>query len=73
LAPPAGNLQKLDIGDSIVDARNFAHISHDRAKKGTAMFTVLLIAAAYGGWRLVHAALESLRELPRTNDDMIFY
>lgn len=37
------------------------------------MFTILLIAAAYGGWRLVHAALESLRELPRTNDDMIFY
>jgi hypothetical protein len=37
------------------------------------MFTVLLIAAAYGGWRLVRAALESLRELPRTNDDMIFY
>lgn len=37
------------------------------------MFTILLIAAAYGVWRLVHAALESLSELPRTNDDMIFY
>jgi hypothetical protein len=37
------------------------------------MFTLLLIAAVYGGWRLVSAARESLRELPRTNEDMIFY
>jgi hypothetical protein len=37
------------------------------------MFTLLLIAAAYGGWRVTRAAIESLRELPRTNDDMIFY
>ena len=37
------------------------------------MFTALLIAAAYGGWRAVRAARESLRDLPRTNDDMIFY
>ena len=37
------------------------------------MFTVLLIAAAYGGWRVIRAAIESLRELPRTNEDMIFY
>ena len=36
------------------------------------MFTLLLIAAAYGGWRVVRAALESLRGLPR-NEDMIFY
>jgi hypothetical protein len=50
-----------------------AHISHDRAKKGNAMFTLLIIAAAYGGWRAVRAALESLRGLPRNNEDMIFY
>jgi hypothetical protein len=37
------------------------------------MFTLLLIAAAYGGWRVARAALESLRSLPRTNEDMIFY
>lgn len=38
------------------------------------MFTVLLIAAVtYGGWRVARAAIESLRGLPRTNDDMIFY
>ena len=37
------------------------------------MFILLLIAAAYGGWRAVRAALESLRGLPRTNEDMIFY
>jgi hypothetical protein len=37
------------------------------------MFTLLLIAAVYGGWRGVRAALESLRGLPRTNEDMIFY
>lgn len=37
------------------------------------MVTLLLIAAVYGGWRAVRAALESLRGLPRTNEDMIFY
>lgn len=37
------------------------------------MFTVLLIAALYGGWRVVSAAVESLRGLPRCNEDMIFY
>lgn len=29
------------------------------------MFTILLIAAVYGGWRGIRAALESLRGLPR--------
>ena len=38
------------------------------------MFTLLLIAAAtYGGWRVTRAAIESLRGLPRSNADMIFY
>lgn len=37
------------------------------------MLTILLIAAAYGGWRAVRAAIESLRGLPRSNEDMIFY
>ena len=37
------------------------------------MFTILILAALYGGWRAVHAARESLRGLPRRNEDMIFY
>jgi hypothetical protein len=37
------------------------------------MLTLLLIAGAYGGWRLVRTAIESLRGLPRNNEDMIFY
>ena len=37
------------------------------------MFTLLILAAAYGGWRVLRAAFESLRELPRSNDDMIFF
>jgi hypothetical protein len=37
------------------------------------MFTLLVIAALYGGYRAVRAALDSLRMLPRCNEDMIFY
>ena len=42
-------------------------------RKESTMFTLLILAAAYGGWRVVRAALESLRALPRSNDDMIFF
>lgn len=51
----------------------FAHISHDRAKKGRAMFTLFILAVLYGGYRVTRAALESLRSLPQRNEDMIFY
>lgn len=37
------------------------------------MLALLTLAAAYGGWRLVRAALRTLRALPRCNDDMIFF
>jgi hypothetical protein len=37
------------------------------------MFTILILAAVYGGWRVARAAMESLRGLPRRNEDMIFY
>lgn len=37
------------------------------------MLTVLALAALYGGYRLVRAALASLRALPQSNEDMIFY
>ncbi len=37
------------------------------------MLTILLLAALYGGYRATRAALDSLRSLPRCNEDMIFY
>jgi hypothetical protein len=37
------------------------------------MFTIFIIAAAYAGWRLTRAALESLRGVPRRNADLIFF
>jgi hypothetical protein len=37
------------------------------------MIALLVLAAAYGGYRAVRAALESLRALPQRNEDMIFY
>jgi hypothetical protein len=37
------------------------------------MFTLLILVATYGAWRATRAALESLRGLPRDNNDMIFY
>ena len=54
-------------------ALKFIHISHDCAKKGNAMFTLLILAAVYGGYRAVRAAVDSLRALPKCNEDMIFY
>ena len=37
------------------------------------MLTLLTLSAAYAGWRLTRAALEVLRRLPGSNDDMIFF
>jgi hypothetical protein len=37
------------------------------------MITLLSLAALYGGWRIVRAAFVSLRSLPRSNDDMVFF
>lgn len=37
------------------------------------MFTLLILAALYGGWRAMRAGAELLRGLPRRNEDMIFY
>jgi hypothetical protein len=37
------------------------------------MFTILILAALYGGYRVIRAALESLRALPQRNEDMVFY
>jgi hypothetical protein len=37
------------------------------------MLILLALAAGYGAWRATRAALASLRELPRSNDDMVFW
>ena len=37
------------------------------------MVTILLLAATYAAARLVAGAITSLRYLPRSNDDMIFF
>ena len=37
------------------------------------MLIVFTFAAAYGAYRIVRAAVASLRELPRSNDDMVFF
>ena len=37
------------------------------------MFTILILGAAWLAWRVLRAAAESLRALPRRNEDMIFY
>jgi hypothetical protein len=43
-------------------------------RERNAMLAVLLIAAvSYGGWRAARALADSLRGLPRRNEDMIFY
>jgi hypothetical protein len=37
------------------------------------MTALLLLAAAYGGWRTLRTALTTLRELPSCNEDMVFF
>jgi len=49
------------------------HISHDRAKKGTAMWIVFSGLGLYLLVRGVIAAFASLRNLPRNNSDWIYY
>jgi len=41
--------------------------------KESPMSTLFLLLIAYGGWRTVRAALATLRELPRSNEDMVFF
>ncbi len=42
-------------------------------RKEVNMFTLLVLAALYGGYRAVRAAVDSLHSLPQCNEDMIFY
>jgi hypothetical protein len=37
------------------------------------MLIVLALAGAYGAWRSARAVLASLRQLPRRNEDMVFW
>jgi hypothetical protein len=37
------------------------------------MIALLSIAALYGGWRIASAAIDAVRRLPRSNDDLIFF
>lgn len=37
------------------------------------MLALLSIAALYGAWRLGRATYDSLRRLPRSNDDLVFF
>jgi hypothetical protein len=42
-------------------------------RKETPMLAVFTLAVAYGGWRAARALIETLRRLPRSNDDMVFF
>ena len=37
------------------------------------MLALLSLAALYGGWRSVHSAVQTVRRLPRSNLDFIFF
>ena len=37
------------------------------------MTALLLLLVAYGGWRAVRAGFDTLRGLPRSNEDMVFF
>jgi hypothetical protein len=37
------------------------------------MTALLLLLVAYGGWRAVRTAVDTLRGLPRSNEDMVFF
>lgn len=37
------------------------------------MLALLSLAALYGGWRVARALSDSLRALPRSNEDMVFF
>lgn len=49
-------------------------ISHTRAlKRSRVMLSILILAAVAGAWRIARLALQGLRELPRANEDMVFF
>jgi hypothetical protein len=42
-------------------------------RKDRIMLTVLALAGLYAGWRIAAAALDAVRRLPHSNDDMVFF
>ena len=42
-------------------------------RKGFSMLSLLILALVYAGLRTLAFAIRSLRDVPRSNDDMIFY
>lgn len=51
----------------------FSHISHDRAKKGVLMWIIFSGLGLYLLGRGLLAVFRSLRNVPRSNRDWIFY
>jgi hypothetical protein len=47
-------------------------ISHGRAKKGIIVITLLVLVIAWAAWRGFAAFVRLVRELPRSNEDMVF-
>lgn len=37
------------------------------------MLSFLILAAAIAVWRIADVAIQCVRELPRSNEDMVFY
>lgn len=37
------------------------------------MLSLLILSLLWGAWRVTTAALASLRDLPRSNEDMVFF
>ncbi len=37
------------------------------------MLILLILVAAFGGWRVARSALGALDALPQRNDDMVFF
>jgi hypothetical protein len=37
------------------------------------MLTVLILALLCGAWRVVRSVQEMLRQLPRSNEDLVFF
>jgi hypothetical protein len=61
---------KADTGrPSLFVRRYFAHTCEERKT----MTTFLILALLCGGWGIAGAAIASLRSLPRSNDDMVFF
>jgi hypothetical protein len=44
-----------------------------RRRKERIMLAIISIAVLYGGWRITRAALDAVRQLPRSNDDLVYF